>query len=131
MITQADLFSQSQEGAIMRHLLSADSRRGFTLFEIMVTVLILGILMAIAIPNLLNSRNSANTKTCLTNLRHIEQAKEQYATDEKKRDGDAVTWSDLVPGLLKSKPVCQGGGTYNINALGSDPECSVTGHVLP
>ncbi|MHB9036528.1 MAG: competence type IV pilus major pilin ComGC [Armatimonadota bacterium] len=115
----------------MRRTLAARDRRGFTLIEIMVTVLIIAVLLAIAIPNFITSRNSARTKTCMTNLSHILHAKEQIAAEEKLNNGDTVEWGDLTPDFLKVQPSCPADGDYTIGAIGETPRCSVDGHSLP
>ena len=109
-------------------------RKGaFTLVEIMIVVLIIGILMAIAVPNFVKARDSSRKNSCIANLKQIDSAKEQWAMDNKKDAGPAVAFSDLVGATLyvKANPTCASGGTYTVNAVGTNPACDKTGHALP
>lgn len=55
-------------------------RRGFTLVEIMIVVAIIALLAAIAIPNLLNARRTANEAAAKASVRSLSTASETYAT---------------------------------------------------
>lgn len=112
--------------------------KGFTLVEIMIVVLIIGILLAIAVPNFIKARETSRTQTCIANLKQIDSAKEQFAMENKLDTGAAVAWTDLVngqTGYLKAQPSCPSGGTYTIDVVGTNPSCSLSGsptfHVLP
>ena len=108
------------------------TKKAFTLVEIMIVVLIIGILMAIAIPNFVKARDSSRTSACVSNLKQIDAAKEQWAMDQKKDTGATVLLSDIYPTYVKSSPTCASGGTYTINVVGTNPTCSIAGtHVLP
>jgi prepilin-type N-terminal cleavage/methylation domain-containing protein len=106
-------------------------RRGFTLLEIMIVVLIIAMIMAIAIPNIMHAREAAAAKSCVANLRRIDQAKEQYAMECGKKTGDTVEWSDVVPVYIKSRPSCPLAPTYTLGVVGANPTCPVVGHDLP
>ncbi len=110
-------------------------RRAFTLVEIMIVVLIIGILMAIAVPNFIQARQTSRMNSCIANLKQIDSAKEQYAMVAKLSTGATVLSTDIAPTYIKSYPSCPGGGAYTINTVGTNPVCSLAAapdlHVLP
>ncbi|MBN9500530.1 MAG: prepilin-type N-terminal cleavage/methylation domain-containing protein, partial [Armatimonadetes bacterium] len=69
--------------------------KGFTLVEIMIVVLIIGILMAIAVPNFIKARSNSRRQTILANLKQIDGAKEQWAMEGGHTTGDACAAADL------------------------------------
>ena len=107
--------------------------KGFTLVEIMIVVLIIGILLAIAVPNFIKARESSRTRTCIANLRQIEAAKEQWAMENKKGSADVPVQGDLNPDYMKSWPTCpSNGNVYVIGAISANPTCPTGGtHTLP
>jgi type IV pilus assembly protein PilA len=59
----------------------ARSESGFTLVELLVVMLIIGLLAAIAIPAFFNQRNKANDASAKEAVRTMQTAMESYATD--------------------------------------------------
>jgi len=60
------------------------SKKGFTLIELLIVVAIIGIIVAIAIPNLLNAIQRAKQKRTMGDMRTIGTAAEAYAVDNNR-----------------------------------------------
>ena len=112
------------------------SNPGFTLIEIMIVVLLIGILLAIAIPNFIYAREQSRRKACIGNLRKIEWAKDAYLMDNNLDNSASITSVNLYPvsgtGYIKTVPFCPSGGTYSINDGRTDPTCTfgTSGHLV-
>ena len=110
----------------MRHLRSA----GFTLTEVMYVVLIIGLLVAIIIPNFLKSRATAQKNSCIANLKAIDSAVQQWALDNKKVSTStyALTSTSVLMYLRNSQlPMCPAGGTYKAaKNTQKSPTCSLS-----
>src|SRR4051812_9305794 len=114
--------------------IKTNRKSGFTLVEIMIVVAIIGLLAAIAIPNFVKARGTAQKNACINNLRQIDGAKEQWALENKKKQGDACATTDIDTYVKGGVPtVCPGGGSYTVSNVGTAPNCSLgtsAGHTL-
>lgn len=114
----------------MRHTLNrmkqrGQEDRGFTMIELLVVVVIIGILVAIAVPVYLNYRKGAANKSAASDVRGAITAIEQYYTENSNsyplaaggfKENDAAG-EDLVLGTASEKiTVSPGNRVYYKNA---------------
>jgi len=66
-----------------------DKNKGFTLIELLVVATIIGLLLALAIPNLIKARISANHANAKKSLQTIRDAEYEYFTLDLDNDGNS------------------------------------------
>ncbi|MGH7950356.1 MAG: hypothetical protein ACREFE_00320 [Limisphaerales bacterium] len=107
-----------------------NSSQSYAAAALLPAVAVPGMLAAIAIPNFVKARATAQRNACINNLRQLDAAKSEWALEKGKKNGDVPTKEDLLP-YLRKWPVCPAGGAYTINPIGEPPTCSIPSHKLP
>jgi len=114
------------------------SQEGFTLIELLIVVTIIGIIAALAFPNLRNAMDRAKQKATMTNMRGIGNALEMYSVDHNtyprglNNAGGSVLSGLLSPVYMRTVPPADewnnpwhvdtnaSGSQYTITSLGRD-----------
>lgn len=86
--------------------------KGFTLIELLIVVAIIGILAAVAVPNISGAITKAKQQACAANVTALQTAVDMYRVDNDDQlptsDGNAgeIDFNKLVPDYLKAPVTC-------------------------
>ena len=98
----------------------------FTIVEIMIVIGIIALLASIAVPYYVRYRTNAQSKSCISNLRQLDAAKEQWALENQRTTGDSCNITNIVGAdrYIKNTPSCPSTtAPYVLGNVGEKPTC--------
>ena len=117
----------------MRPLPGAGEANGFTLSEIMITVVIVGILSAIALPNYFNQVQRTKQNEAAATLAQIQNTVASYIDEYNEEPSSWVDLNNVAAIMTTSGPAVEGkltvpislpGGNYNVRRTDGEGESS-------
>ena len=117
----------------MRPMPGAGEAKGFTLSEIMITVVIVGILSAIALPNYFNQVQRTKQNEAAATLAQIQNTVASYIDEYNEEPSSWVDLNDIAAIMTTSGPAVEGkltvpislpGGNYNVRRTDGEGESS-------
>ncbi|WP_172695838.1 prepilin-type N-terminal cleavage/methylation domain-containing protein, partial [Escherichia coli] len=63
---------------------ATDKQRGFTLLEIMVVIVIIGVLASLVVPNLMGNKEKADKQKAVSDIVALENALDMYKLDNHR-----------------------------------------------
>jgi general secretion pathway protein G len=110
-------------------------QKGFTLIELLIVVAIIGIIAAIAIPNLLNAIDRGKQKRTMADMRSIGTAVESYAVDNNfypkgmANVGSAGISTHVSPIYMKTVPTADGwNNAWHIDSNATGNQYTITSY---
>jgi hypothetical protein len=105
------------------------------ILTVLTVFILVGFVAIIVVPDFVAGTRFRQANACVSNLRQIDAAKNQWALENGKTNGTLVTENDIKPYIMLNTngdfPKCPLGGTYNIGRVGEDPKCSIGASAWP
>ena len=110
---------------------------GFTLLECMIVLAIISLLAAITVPSMIRARTTSQMHDCISNLRQVDGAVQQWAVENNAGVGTPVTSANILPYLGRGSSgsiasvFCPADMTkkfdnsYTLSDTGTKPICAV------
>ena len=119
--------------------MSTQRQRGFTLLEIMVVIVILGILASLVVPNLMGNKEQADRQKAVSDIVALENALDMYKLDNSryptteqglealvtKPQGDPAPRNYKEDGYIKRLPQDPWGNNYQLMSPGEHGKIDV------
>ncbi len=118
---------------------------GFTLLECMIVLAIISLLAAITIPSMVRARTTSQMNDCISNLKQVDAAVQQWAIENNAGVGTPITAANIRPYLGRGSSgsiqsvFCPADmsklfdNSYTLSDTGTKPTCVVlpSTHLLP
>jgi general secretion pathway protein G len=103
------------------------NRKGLTLIELLIVVIILAALAAIAIPRMSQNTATARQRACYTNISTMNTQIELYNSEEEAYPTNLTDVTQNTDYFPDDEPNCPSGGTYSMDPNTYRVSCSIHG----